>query len=77
MCGEMSGEVKYTMPLIGLGLRNFSISPGSLPEVKKVVRSTTLREAVDVAETIFAFRDARQTDNYLREKARRIIPQLF
>jgi len=77
MCGEMSGEVVYTIPLIGLGLRNFSISPGSIPEVKKVIRSTTLRESVEVAERIFAFRDAKQTDNYLREKARRIIPQLF
>jgi phosphoenolpyruvate-protein phosphotransferase (PTS system enzyme I) len=77
MCGEMSGEVVYTIPLIGLGLRNFSISPASIPEVKKVIRSTTLREAADVAEKIFGFRDAKQTDNYLREKARRIIPQLF
>jgi phosphotransferase system enzyme I (PtsI) len=77
MCGEMSGEVVYTIPLIGLGLRNFSISPGSIPEVKKVVRSTTLRESVEEAEKIFTFRDAKQTDNYLREKARRIIPQLF
>jgi phosphotransferase system enzyme I (PtsI) len=77
MCGEMSGEVVYTIPLIGIGLRTFSISPGPIPEVKKVIRSTTLREAVEVAEKIFAFRDAKQTDNYLREKAKRIIPQLF
>ncbi len=77
MCGEMSGEAIYTLPLLGLGLRNFSLSPGSIPEVKKVARSTTLREAVDVAEKVFGFRDAKQTDNYLREKARRIIPQLF
>ena len=77
MCGEMSGEVIYTIPLIGLGLRNFSISPGSIPEVKKVVRSTTLRQASEEADKIFDFRDAKQTDNYLREKARRIIPQLF
>lgn len=77
MCGEMSGEVVYTIPLIGLGLRTFSLSPGPIPEVKKVIRSTTLREAVEVAEKIFGFRDAKQTDNYLREKAKRIIPQLF
>jgi phosphotransferase system enzyme I (PtsI) len=77
MCGEMSGEVVYTIPLIGMGLRTFSISPASIPEVKKVIRSTTLREATEVAEKIFAFRDARQTENYLREKAKRVIPQLF
>ncbi|HVY62142.1 MAG TPA: phosphoenolpyruvate--protein phosphotransferase, partial [Planctomycetota bacterium] len=77
MCGEMSGEVKYTRPLIGLGLRNFSISPGSIPEVKQMTRATTLRGAVEEAETIFGFRDSKQIDNALREKARRVIPQLF
>lgn len=77
MCGEMSGEVVYTIPLIGMGLRTFSISPSTIPEVKKVIRSTTLREATEVAEKIFGFRDAKQTENYLREKARRVIPQLF
>ncbi len=77
MCGEMSGDVVYTIPLIGLGLRTFSISPGPIPEVKKVIRSITLRDAVAEAEKIFGFRDARQIDNYLREKAKRIIPQLF
>jgi phosphotransferase system enzyme I (PtsI) len=77
MCGEMSGDVVYTIPLIGLGLRTFSISPKPIPEVKKVIRSITLREAVAEAEKIFGFRDAKQTDNYLREKAKRIIPQLF
>ncbi|GIW72885.1 MAG: phosphoenolpyruvate-protein phosphotransferase [Planctomycetota bacterium] len=77
MCGEMSGEAIYTIPLIGLGLRTFSISPGTIPEVKKVTRSITLREAEEVVDRIFTFSDARQTDNYLREKARRIIPELF
>ncbi len=77
MCGEMSGEVVYTIPLLGLGLKTFSISPGTIPEVKKVIRSITQKEAVQVVERIFTFSEAKQTDNYLREKAKRIIPQLF
>jgi phosphotransferase system enzyme I (PtsI) len=77
MCGEMSGEVVYTIPLIGLGLRTFSISPGTIPEVKKVTRSISVREAEEVVDRIFTFSDARQTDSYLRERAKRIIPQLF
>ncbi|RME72486.1 MAG: phosphoenolpyruvate--protein phosphotransferase [Planctomycetota bacterium] len=77
MCGEMSGEVVYTIPLIGLGLRTFSISPGTIPEVKKVTRSITVREAEEVVDRIFTFSDARQTESYLQERARRIVPQLF
>lgn len=77
MCGEMSGEVLYTIPLVGLGLRTFSISPGSVPEIKKVTRSIALRESIGVVERIFEFSEAGETDAYLREKAQRIIPELF
>ncbi len=77
MCGEMSGEVVYTIPLIGLGLRTFSISPPTIPEVKKVIRSVKLQDAAAEVERIFTFSEATQTERYLREKAKRIIPQLF
>jgi phosphotransferase system enzyme I (PtsI) len=34
MCGEMAGDPRYTALLLGLGLREFSMQPGSLLEVK-------------------------------------------
>jgi len=38
MCGEMAGDPLYTRVLLGLGLRELSMQPGSLLEVKDVVR---------------------------------------
>lgn len=38
MCGEMAGDPRYTRVLLGLGLREFSMQPGSLLEVKDIVR---------------------------------------
>jgi phosphotransferase system enzyme I (PtsI) len=38
MCGEMAGEPRYTPLLLGLGLRELSMQPGSLLEVKDRVR---------------------------------------
>lgn len=37
MCGEMAGEPRYTRLLLGLGLREFSMHPSTLLEVKRVV----------------------------------------
>jgi len=40
MCGEMAGDVAYTRILLGLGLREFSMDPASLLEVKRQIRLT-------------------------------------
>ena len=42
MCGEMAGDVRYTRLLLGLGLREFSMQPSTLLEVKSVINHTRL-----------------------------------
>ncbi len=39
MCGEMAGESRYTRLLLGLGLRQFSMQPTLVPEVKRIVQN--------------------------------------
>jgi len=40
MCGEMAGDSRYTRLLLGLGLKEFSVHPNSLLEVKQVVKES-------------------------------------
>jgi phosphotransferase system enzyme I (PtsI) len=40
MCGEMAGDIKFTRVLLGMGLRDFSMDPSTLLEVKRQVRLT-------------------------------------
>jgi phosphotransferase system enzyme I (PtsI) len=77
VCGEMSGEPTYTMLLLGLGLRQLSATPKNIPEVKKIIRSVTLEEATAVAREVMQMETARDINNFLREKTRRILPELF
>ncbi|MEM7406208.1 MAG: phosphoenolpyruvate--protein phosphotransferase [Pseudomonadota bacterium] len=44
MCGEMAGDARYTRLLLGLGLREFSVHPAALLEVKQVIVNSNLTE---------------------------------
>jgi phosphoenolpyruvate-protein phosphotransferase (PTS system enzyme I) len=50
LCGEMAGSPVYTSVLIGLGLRQFSMSPSMLMEVKERVRAVHVSECEKLVE---------------------------
>jgi phosphotransferase system enzyme I (PtsI) len=76
VCGEMSGEPIYTLLLLGLGLRQLSVTPHNIPEIKKIIRSVSIDEAEQVAAEVLTMETARDVNNYLRERARRILPEV-
>jgi phosphotransferase system enzyme I (PtsI) len=45
ICGEMAGNPAYTELLLGLGLRELSVAPGKLLDIKHAVRATDLGQA--------------------------------
>jgi phosphotransferase system enzyme I (PtsI) len=77
VCGEMAGDPLYTLLLLGLGLNTFSMNAPDIPEVKKIVRSTTLEHAKQVARRVMSFDSERQVLHFLREETRKIIPEAF
>ncbi len=76
VCGEMSGDPIYTVLLVGMGLRQLSVSPQNIPEIKKIIRTMTLAEAEEVAKAALRLDTARDVNNYLRERTRRILPEV-
>lgn len=42
MCGEMAGEPRHTRLLLGLGLREFSVHPANLLEVKQIINNSKI-----------------------------------
>jgi len=77
VCGEMAGEPMYTLLLLGLGLTIFSMNSPDIPEVKKVIRSTSMEHARQVARRVMSFDSERQVMHFLREETRKIIPEAF
>ena len=77
ICGEMCSEPIYTVLLLGLGLRSFSVSPISLPTVKRVIRQITMSDACEVATQCLACEDARSSLDILESRVRDLLPAFF
>ncbi|MBI1216149.1 MAG: phosphoenolpyruvate--protein phosphotransferase [Alphaproteobacteria bacterium] len=52
ICGEMGADTKYTALLMGLGLREFSVGPASLPRLKRRIRELSLQQAEEHARQV-------------------------
>jgi phosphotransferase system enzyme I (PtsI) len=77
LCGQMSGNPVYAMLLLGMGLRQFSVSPGALPEIKKICRSVTIPDCEAVARRALGMENARDIKSYLKEELKKHAPQLI
>jgi phosphotransferase system enzyme I (PtsI) len=73
----MGGDPLYTMLLLGLGLRIFSCTPPALPEIKKVIRSVTLEQALAVSRRVMSFDSDKEVVNFLRAEVRRVLPEAY
>ena len=76
-CGESAGEVEYALLLIGLGVRTLSVSAPAVPNLKRLVRSVTITQCERIARTALTLDSDTQVAGYLRDRARRIVPEAF
>ncbi len=69
MCGEMAGTPFYTPLLLGMGLRRFSMQPGSMLEVKRIIRASNIEQLTARVEHLMQHLD--------EENAARRVAQLY
>lgn len=50
MCGELAGDERATLLLLGMGLDEFSMSAISIPSIKKIIRNVNFKDAKILAE---------------------------
>jgi phosphotransferase system enzyme I (PtsI) len=68
ICGEMAGTPLYTGLLLGLGLRNFSVTPGEILEVKNAIRSTDTEVARKHVRRLLEMSSAQEIKGYLLQQ---------
>ncbi len=67
MCGEMAGDARYVRLLLGLGLRNFSVSPEILLEIKEIIRHSHVKRLTKLADKVLKTADPQVIDAIVSE----------
>jgi phosphotransferase system enzyme I (PtsI) len=77
VCGEMASEPESVMLLLGMGVRTISVAPPMIPEVKQIIRSVTIEDCNNIARKVLGMNSERQVSVYLRDAARKVLPEAF
>ncbi|MCI5763360.1 MAG: phosphoenolpyruvate-protein phosphotransferase PtsI [Actinobacillus porcinus] len=72
MCGELAGDERATLLLLGMGLDEFSMSAISVPRIKKLIRNVNYADAKALADKALQVPTAAEieqlVDEFLKEK---------
>ncbi|MBL6721525.1 MAG: phosphoenolpyruvate--protein phosphotransferase [Planctomycetes bacterium] len=72
VCGELAGDPAAALSLLGMGYASVSAAPNFLPELRFVVRNTTLAEAQQLAQDLQRARTSREVHMRLAAERRRL-----
>jgi phosphotransferase system enzyme I (PtsI) len=75
ICGQMSGNTVYTMLLLGLGLRQFSVPPAAILEIKRVIRAANIKLCEQIADRVMEMESSAAIRNYLKGELKKIVPE--
>lgn len=67
ICGEIAADPRYTILLLGLGVRDFSVAAPSLPVIKKAIRRLSLVESQEFAQRVLTLSTPIEVDSALDE----------
>jgi len=66
ICGEMAGDPLYLPVLLGLGFDELSMSPPSIPRVKRILRRCSLAEAEALVVKLLSLATAAEIEAHLK-----------
>ena len=67
MCGELAGDERATLLLLGMGLDEFSMSAISIPTVKKIIRNTNFSDVKALADKALSVATAAEIEALVTE----------
>jgi phosphoenolpyruvate-protein phosphotransferase (PTS system enzyme I) len=76
LCGEMAGRPRCFLPLFGMGLLEYSMSPAFVPTVKELVRAVDCTTARAIAERVLRMRTVAEIRGFLTDQLQTLCPNV-
>ncbi len=76
LCGEMAGWPRCFLPLFGMGLRRWSMSPAAVPPIKELVRHTSAALAEEIAQRVLGMHTTGEIRGYLTRRVQEVWPNV-
>ncbi len=77
VCGAIGGEPLFATLLLGMGVRQLSMPPHQLPEIKRVIRAIRREQAEALAAEVLQLGTADQVSTRLRDALCDALPDTF
>ncbi len=74
ICGEMAGDPRHAVLLLGMGVDEMSMSFFDLPRVKAALRGVRVEEAREIAAEALTLPSAKEVKRLLRERIDPLLP---
>jgi phosphotransferase system enzyme I (PtsI) len=76
-CGEMASEPYLALILLGLNLDAFSMSPSNILQVKKMIRSVSLKDAAQLAQEVLGLENGKDVEMVSRQRLQSFVPEIL
>jgi phosphotransferase system enzyme I (PtsI) len=77
MCGEMAGQLEYTMALVGLGVTELSMAPNKALHVKRMLGRFTSAEARELVEQALTLHTSSEVNDLIVGRMHANFPEEF
>jgi phosphotransferase system enzyme I (PtsI) len=76
LCGEMAGDPFCTALLLGIGIDELSLNAGSIPLIKKMIRSISKGDAEKDLQSILRLTTSKEVREFMEGKTERLLPEI-
>ena len=77
VCGEMASTPAYVVLLVGLGAKDLSMTPSSIPRVRRAIAGIDAESARRIAEECLNCDTADEVEGLIRDRFTELWPELF